>query len=185
MENEVIESKHERVIYLHGDFEPEYIKTVIAKIIDINVSDDLEEKRVVDYQRKPISLYISSHGGLVVEAFNLISAIRASKTPIHGYVNGYAYSAGFWTFISCHKRFIGKYADIMYHQLSGGMYYSTLDKMKFNLEESQNYMKRLHGIVKEFTNITQEQMNEYDQRSRDWFIDAETAIKLKCADQII
>lgn len=172
-------SKYERIIHLHEEITEESARKIIAQIIDINEDDDSLQ---LD-KRQPIKLYIDTMGGSAYECLSLISTIKNSQTPIHGYVNGYAFSSGFEVFISCHKRFIGKYAYLMYHQLSVGIY-GTVSK----LQEDTGWFKKLNNgfnnIIFENTNITKQDLELYDDRKKDWYIDAEEAIYWNCADEI-
>lgn len=175
--------KHDRTIHLYEDVSISSIKKIAEKIVSINNEDDEEASNLKEYERKPIKLYISTNGGELMDCLGLISLIRSSKTPVHGYVSGYAFSAGFFIFISCHKRFIGQYANVMYHQLSCG-FWGTLTAHKDNLEINNELMKILHNIVLEYTLIELEDLVKHDTTHKDWYFNSEKAIEYGVADKL-
>lgn len=137
-----------------------------------------------EYIPKPIEIYIDSYGGMVYQCFGLMSLIETSPTPIHTIVTGCAMSCGFMMLISGHKRFAMRLSTPLYHQVSTG-FSGNLEDMEISVEES----RRLQGIIEEETlkrtKITKKKLKNIRETKTDWFMDAETALKLGVVDEII
>ena len=172
-----------RTLYFSSDVSNESLADICQAIIFINKADDAARQRNPHYVAKPIHLYINSFGGWVDEMWNLISLIEASKTPVYTYCTGYAMSAGFMIFISGHKRFISRHARLMYHQISGGSY-GTYQDMKESIEESELLHRHGEEYVASHTKIPMKKLVEIRERKKDWFIRADEAIRLGCADEV-
>lgn len=172
-----------KTLYLSDDINNETISEICEAIILINKADDILRKRNKNYIAEPIHLYINSHGGYVDDMWSLISLIESSKTPIYTYCTGYAMSAGFMIFIAGHKRFISKYARLMYHQLSGGSY-GTYQDMKENVDDCYKQYEKMKVYVLKHTKITKDKLEDIRAHKTDWYMDSDEAIKYGCADKI-
>ena len=173
-----------KTLYLSDDINNETISEICEAIILINKTDDILRNKHKNYLATPIHLYINSHGGYVDDMWSLISLIEASKTPIYTYCTGYEMSAGFMIFIAGHKRFISKYARLMYHQLSGGTY-GTYQDMQENVEDCFKQYTSMKVFVMKHTKIPKEKLNEIRLHKMDWYMNADEAIKYGCADEVM
>lgn len=108
VEKELFES---RVIYLNEDISAYTISNIVPLIHKINKDD---ENVPVD-QRKPLHIHVTSYGGDAYSGWQIVSTIENSKTPIYTYVEGYAMSMGLPIYLAGHKRFLGKFATLLYH----------------------------------------------------------------------
>ena len=108
-----------RILMLHGDVDKETIGKMCFNLTYLITEDDKSDEKEKDFKRETIHVYINSYGGYLDDMWALVELMLKSKTPIYTYCTGYAMSAGFKIFIAGHKRFISKYAKLMYHQLSG------------------------------------------------------------------
>jgi len=118
-------------------------------------------------QRKPIKLYIDSCGGCLSDTFTIIDSIRLSKTPVYTICTGCAYSGGFFTFISGHKRIAYPHASFLFHEGStstGG----TSGQFENYTAFYKKQLDQLKDIVLENTTISEE---EYMKIRRDdvWY----------------
>lgn len=118
-------------------------------------------------EREPIKLIIDSCGGSLSDAFTIIDSINCSKTPIHGICIGTAYSAGFFIFISCHKRFAYPHASFLFHEGSAGNSGTAAQFANFAAFYKKQLMQ-LEQIVIKCTNITEK---DYQEIKKDdvWF----------------
>lgn len=141
-----------------------------------------EENDIPIEDREPIIVYIDSPGGSLTATFTIIDAIRMSKTPVWTVNIGTAYSGGFFTYITGHRRFTYPHASFLYHEGSteiggdAGKFQNYAAFYKHQLEE-------LKEIVLNHTNISEETYKE--KRRDDWWIDANEAIELGIADEIV
>lgn len=122
-------------------------------------------------ERKPIKLYIDSPGGYLADTFTMVDAIKISKTPVWTICLGCAYSGGFFTFISGHKRIAYPHASFLFHEGStsnGG----TSSQFENYTVFYKKQLTRLKEIVISNTNITEE---EYQDIKKDdiWYDVAE------------
>ena len=81
-----------RTLYLPEQVNQESMNKLTKAIIEINDNDTylkkLYEINDVEYNPKPIRLYIDSYGGAVYQCFGLLGVMEKSKTPIHTIVTG-------------------------------------------------------------------------------------------------
>lgn len=177
-------NKSERMIHLYGEVNPANIKTVFESILKINAEDDEREEKEKNYTREPIKLYINTYGGDCYDGFGLIATIQNSKTPIHTYVHGYAMSMGLLIAAVGHKRFASKLATYMYHQISGGAI-GALEWMKQEVKETQRLMDLYDDVLLTVSNIRKDDLQQIQERQKEWFITSDEAKKLGIVDEII
>lgn len=133
-------------------------------------------------ERTPVCIYINTPGGDLDATFSIISSIKVSKTPVHTYTIGTAYSGGFFVAICGHKRFGFPYSSYMFHE---GSVMDCGDAHKFvqRVEFYKAQLKRLKNIVIDNTKITSEQYEK--SRPDDWFMAPEDALKYGVIDEIV
>ena len=140
-----------------------------------------EEEGLNIEERKPIKIYIDSCGGSLTDAFTIIDSIRMSKTPVITIATGCAYSAGFFIFISGHKRIAYPHASFLYHEGSatnGG----TASQFRNFADFYDIQLAQLKQIVLDCTNIDEDEYNKH--KKDDWWMTAEDAINYGIADEI-
>lgn len=177
------------VINLHADLDR---NICIGEIYDgigrsvegiIHFWNSYDEKHNIPIdERKPIQLIIDSPGGDLLETFIIIDAIKISKTPIHAFVIGTAYSGGFFIAISADKRYGYKHSSYLFHEGSahnGG----TSSQFENFTAFYKKQLGQLKDIVLKETNITEE---EYERIKREdiWY-DAYEALEKGIIDEII
>lgn len=176
--------KEKRTICILGYIEESTINTAYTELLEMILDDDKEESEKKDFTRKPIKIYINTYGGSTYDMWAFVDLMMTTKTPIHTYCTGYCMSAGFIIFIAGDKRFATPHATFMNHQLSHDIFgkYKTLmekieeDKYLFDIENS---------FVLSRTKISEEMLNECNEKKKDWYIHAEEALKLGIVDEII
>ena len=173
-----------RTIYLNTGVDSNSVTDAVIAILKINEFDDEQEVKLKNYERQPIKLVVDSYGGSVYDGISMVTAISTSKTPVHGYCHSKAMSMGFLIYISTHKRFAGKYATFMSHQLSGGHYGTNQD-----LVESANETNKLNDMLMKITTkrtkITKKQLKEKNRLKQDWYIVGKEAVELGIVDELI
>ena len=184
MEVCIVENIKDRKILLSKTINSESAREVITSIFDINYDDNNKEEKYKEFQREPIQLYINTFGGSVYDGLAIIDAIRDSKTPVHTYCIGSAMSMGLYIFLASDKRFVGKYSTFMYHEVATGVW-DKLEGLKMEVKECDRLQNMLDDMVKEKTNIMQEQLNEYRERKTEWYINSRDAVKLGICHEII
>src|SRR5690606_25221632 len=167
----------DRVIYLNEDISDYTIAGIVPLIHKINKDDEgLEES-----DRKPIHLYVTSYGGSAYDGWHLVSTIENSKTPVYTYVEGYAMSMGLPIYLSGKIRHLGKYATLLYHELRGGAN-GTRQEVKRLDKEYDRLQKLYDDYIISKTSVTQEILDDHQERVSDWYIGFTEAKKFNMFD---
>ena len=173
-----LDNSLDRHLYV-GNIEADTRSTIDSMIRFWNRRD--EEEGLNIEERKPIKIYIDSCGGSLTDAFTIIDSIRMSKTPVITIATGCAYSAGFFIFISGHKRIAYPHASFLYHEGSatnGG----TASQFRNFADFYDIQLAQLKQIVLDCTNIDEDEYNKH--KKDDWWMTAEDTINYGIADEI-
>ena len=159
-----LDSSLKREVYLY-DIAPGTGPSIDGYIRFWNEYD--EEHNIPVEEREPIKLYIDSCGGSLTDTFTIIDAIKLSKTPVWTINMGCAYSGGFFTFISGHKRIAYPHSSFLFHEGSTGTS-GTSSQFENYTAFYKRQLEQLKNIVLENTSITQE---EYQDIKKDdiWY----------------
>ena len=167
-------------------------RNIVLTDIDASIGDSVnsyiqffnridQEKKIDVNNRTPIKIYIDSNGGSLTACFTIIDAITMSKTPVWTINIGKAYSAGFFIFITGHKRFAYPNSSFLFHEGSTGIYQDA-NKFKNYADFYKQQLEQLRAITLEHTQIEPE---EYDKHVKDdWWFDVNEALKYGVTDKI-
>lgn len=168
----------QRRLFLQDSVEQYTIAPIVKHIMRFNVEDrgkPIEE-------RQPILVYVSSNGGYIDDGFELVDAIRASKTPVYTINVGYAYSMAFLIMLAGHKRFSMPSAKFLLHDGSNFAWGSSA-KIRDQMEFQKRAEDRIREYVTSRTNIT---TKEYNAKYRmEWYMFADEAKSKGVIDAII
>lgn len=173
----------EKKIIINGDIDESLIEKAVMQIFSYNQYDANMLQNQVGYKPEPIHVYLNSSGGLLDEAFSLISAIEASSTPIITIALGKAYSAAFLILLSGHARFAQARSSLMYHQGSAGVV-GEFNKMIEYAKHWENCQNMVEDYVIKKTKIKKKQLKQIFDNKTDYYMNAETALELGCIDGI-
>lgn len=173
---------NERIIRLNEEISAYTIDNVIP-LIQLFNSKDEKEGTPVD-KRKPIEIHISSPGGSAYDGWEVVSAIENSKTPVHTYVQGYAMSMALPIYLAGHKKFLGKYATLLYHEIRGGIE-GTRSETKRLGKEYDRLQHLYDSYITDRTSVKQETLDKYQEGIDDWYIGFEDAEKYGFFDEVI
>lgn len=139
------------------------------------MSFDLNVKNI------PIYLHINSFGGSLYDAYAAVDAIKNLRVPVYSIIEGCAASAGTIISVVCTKRFIGKNAHMLIHQLSSSMWgkMSEIEDEYKHLTELMKQIKRLYG---EYTKISKKELTEL--LKHDIWLNPQTCIQYGLVDAI-
>ncbi|WP_180953459.1 ClpP family protease [Bacillus sp. T33-2] len=180
LEKIYLDSLKDRRIVLNQEIDSEVFDLVAMQIKKFNKED---EGKPIE-ERKPIELHINSVGGSVYDGFGLISAILSSKTPVHGYCDGYVMSMGFAIYASCHKRFAGRFSNFMYHEIST-MAWGKNTEIEEITKENRRLAKMYDDLIVERTNIKQNKLNLVKKGKKDWFFGVNEALDYGLVHEVI
>ena len=166
-----------RILWVQGDID-ECVLEVGKQIQMFNVMD----AGIPAEDRKPIKLFVFSHGGMDTCAWYLVDAIESSVTPVWTINAGKAMSNGLTVLLAGHKRFTYPHAVAMYHSGSAG-----LEGTKEQLESAQRYIKNQDKIYEKWflekTNISTKLFGT--KKKTDWYLTAQEMKELGIVDCII
>jgi ATP-dependent Clp protease protease subunit len=172
----------DRVIYLNEDISAYTIANIVPLIHKINKDD--EKAGIEISKRSPIHLHITSAGGSAYDGWEIVSVIENSKTPVYTYVEGYAMSMALPIFLAGHKKFMGKYASLLYHELRGGAT-GTRQEVKRLDKEYDRLQKMYDDYIISKSTVTQEILDDHQERVSDWYISVTDAEKYSMFDELI
>lgn len=127
-------------------------------------------------------LRLCTYGGEVLSALSTVDIIRNMKSDVYTYIDGNVASAGTFLSVIGKKRFMGKHAHLLIHELSSG-YYGKLSEMEDEVYNCQRLMKLIKGIYKEHTKIPMKKLDEL--LKGDIWLDAEECLEYKIIDEIL
>jgi len=129
----------------------------------------------------PIYLHINSFGGSLYDAYAAVDTIKNLRVPIYSIIEGCAASAGTIISVVCSKRFIGKNAHMLIHQLSSRMWgkMSEIEDEYKHLNELMKQIKRLYG---EYTKISKKELTEL--LKHDIWLNPQTCIEYGLVDDV-
>lgn len=184
VEKRWVQNLENRVITINFPISDNLIDLAVLPILQINAHDDNVASQIPTYIREPITVYINTDGGSIDPCFSLVSAIEASKTPVHTVLLGKAYSAGFIILLAGHKRSCQIHSSGLYHQgssITGGTF--------ADIEEYSNHFmriqERIHELILRRTNISPEMLDDIFRSKHDWYLEAIDMYELGVVDEII
>lgn len=183
-----LEKPMSRNLFLAQQVDQDSMNDLSRAVIEIREHDEFLKQfyplRGLSYEPKPIVVYIDSYGGAVYQCFGFLSIMKTKGTPVHTIITGCAMSCGFLIAICGTKRKIHKHGTMMYHQVSAGVEGKVAD-IEENLVETKRLQRKIEEITFETTNITKEKLEKVYKGKQDWYLDARTALKYGCVDEII
>lgn len=99
---------------------------------------------------QPVVLHITTDGGCIHSAFTVVDVIQRMSLPVHTVVEGFVASAGTLIALAGEKRFIGKNAYMLIHELRSGVW----GKMSSLEEEFANLRKVMDHIIQFYMDTT-------------------------------
>jgi ATP-dependent Clp endopeptidase proteolytic subunit ClpP len=135
---------------------------------------------------KPISFVLCSPGGSVIAGlglFDYINKLRADGHYVTVVVLGMAASMGGILLQAGDKRVIGKYAQVLIHEVSAGAS-GNIQKMDDALNFSKSLWAQLSEILAERSTLTVAQLRARALR-KDWWLTSKESIDLGFADEVL
>jgi ATP-dependent Clp protease protease subunit len=153
----------------------------------IHLLDRLVELDKKQGTKDDIEIVLDCEGGIIYFGLALISKIiqlRNDNYKIITTVYSIGMSMGFmFSIVGSHRRAL-KYSTLMIHQPSSANW-GRLQDMQEDIEETNRLWKLMKEIIIEYTNITDEKLEEIKQRKQDWYMDSSIALSYGCIDEIL
>lgn len=167
-----------RELFINDVVDTYLIEEVVAHILRWNKED---EGKSTD-QRLPITLYIDTYGGDTYTCLAIISAIKASKTPVHTVDLQKAISAGSLIFLAGHKRFAYRNSFLLIHEGESG-YVNQTSKTRDHFKFQEKIEARIKEHVVSSSKIDSEL---YDKMYKtEWYIFGDEAVELGMVDELL
>lgn len=170
-------------IHFQDDINFDTASALIKEINDLATELDFMQKQYGFPQPAPIILHITSPGGVVFAAYNIIDCMERCKVPVHTVVDGFAASCG--TLISVHgvHRTMGKNACMLIHQISSGLWGQFTEAEQL---DHQTNIKQMSEKIRQFyadkTNMRKGELKELLKHDMDW--DADECFRRGLVDEI-
>jgi ATP-dependent Clp endopeptidase proteolytic subunit ClpP len=139
------------------------------------MSFDLNVKNI------PIYLHINSFGGSLYDAYAAVDTIKNLRVPVYSIIEGCAASAGTIIIVVCTKRFIGKNAHMLIHQLSSSMW-GKMSEIEDEYKHLNELMKQIKRLYVEYTKISKKELTEL--LKHDIWLNPQTCIQYGLVDAI-
>ena len=187
----------ERIINLFGDICEDSVKNTIEKIVDINIKDNEYVQTaaniinsigfVVDINNinlPPITINLSTYGGVCYDGFSLCDSIRTSTTPIRIVCYGKIMSMGIPILLSASHKVSHKNTIFMIHGTAAGTV-GKVESIKEDVNEYSRLEKQLVDYICEHSKFPRKKLEKIIVHKSDYFFTAEEALKNKIIDEII
>ena len=187
----------ERIINLFGDICEDSVKNTIEKIVDINIKDNEYVQTaaniinsigfVVDINNinlPPITINLSTYGGVCYDGFSLCDSIRTSTTPIRIVCYGKIMSMGIPILLSASHKVSHKNTIFMIHGTAAGTG-GKVESIKEDVNEYSRLEKQLVDYICEHSKFPRKKLEKIIEHKSDYFFTAEEALKYKIIDEII
>jgi ATP-dependent protease ClpP protease subunit len=170
----------ENKIFFYDDITNESVLELNRSLQEVDTKLQNTKNVLGDSFDPVIHLHLKTDGGELSSAIAVIDFIPTLKSKVYTYVDGYVASAGTLISIVGHKRFMGRHASLLIHQLSSEIYgkYSELED---SMENCNNMMKFIKGFYKQYTKIPMERLDEL--LKRDLCLSIEECLEYGIVDQ--
>jgi|TARA_B110000263_G_scaffold249564_1_gene267547 ATP-dependent Clp protease protease subunit len=164
----------ERIIFLGTPVDDFVANTIVAQLLYLSREDP----------DKDINLYINSPGGSVYAGLSIYDTIQMIPNDVCTYSVGLSASMGvvLLTAGAKGKRYALPSSTMMMHSVSGGGG-GTMADVEINFKEMQRINDRLAKIMAQHTSQTLAKIKK--DEDRDFWMDAEQAVKYGLVDEVI
>lgn len=165
---------NDRIIFLNGEIEDNMANSIIAQLLLLEAEDN----------KKGITMYINSPGGVVTAGLAIYDTIKHIKSPVSTICIGQAASMAAVLLASGEKgkRFALPNSRIMIHQVIGGAR-GQLSDIEINLKEMKRLSEILNKILSESTGKTIKQIEK--DTNRDYYMSSIEAKNYGLIDNVI
>lgn len=164
----------QRIVYFGTQVNNLTANAAIKQLLYLESQDD----------KAPITLYLNSPGGSIVDGMALYDTIQRVQAPVHCVVAGMAASMGAVLLSGCEKgqRRILKHGEVLLHQPLGGAEGQATD-IEISTKRLLRMKKMLLTLLAENTGHSYEKLVE--DCDRDYWLDAQEALEYGIVDKIL
>lgn len=164
----------DRIVWLGSEIDNSVSNSIVQQLTALQLEDP----------SKPITLYINSPGGSIVDGMAIYDVIKRSSAPVHAIVAGMAASMGAVILSGCTKgeRAILPHGEVLLHQPLGGARGQATD-IEISANRILKMKKTLLEILAANTGKSFEKLQE--DCDRDYWLDADAAKAYGIIDKIL
>ena len=164
----------DRIVWLGGEVSSASSNSIVQQLTALQLED----------AAKPITLFINSPGGSIVDGMAIYDTIRRSTAPVHAVVSGMAASMGAVILSGCKKgeRAIMAHGEVLLHQPLGGARGQATD-IEISANRILKMKQMLLQILADNTGHPFKKLEE--DCDRDYWLDADAAKAYGIIDKII
>ncbi len=165
---------HDRIVWLGTEIDNSVATSICQQLLALQLDD----------AKKPITLYINSPGGSIVDGMAIYDLIRRSPCPVHCVVAGMAASMGAVILSGCAKghRHILPHGEVLLHQPLGGARGQATD-VEISANRILKMKKMLLQLLADNCSKPFEKLEE--DCDRDYWLDADEALAYGIVDKIL
>lgn len=165
----------ERKIFLWGVVEDKSSKEIVQQLGYLDIVN----------QGEPIHMYINCPGGVVTAGYAIYDMMQTITSPVYTYCIGFAASMGSILLSGGEKghRYIFSHAEVMIHQPATGGYQASAKDIEINAKHIIKTKEITATLLAENCGQTKQKiLKDFD---RDYWMDAEEAVKYGIVDKIV
>ena len=164
----------DRIIFIVGGIDDYVANLVVAQLLFLESEDP----------KKDIYLYINSPGGVITSGLSILDTMNYLKCDVSTVCFGQAASMGAVLLAAGkkEKRFVLPNSRVMIHQPLGGARGQETD-IQIQAKEIKTLRERLNGILASCSGQSIKKIEK--DTERDFFMDAQAAIKYGLADKVL
>ena len=164
----------DRIIFIVGGIDDYVANLVVAQLLFLESEDP----------KKDIYLYINSPGGVITSGLSILDTMNYLKCDVSTVCFGQAASMGAVLLAAGkkEKRFVLPNSRVMIHQPLGGARGQETD-IQIQAKEIKTLRERLNGILAKCSGQSIKKIEK--DTERDFFMDAQAAIKYGLADKVL
>lgn len=167
-----------RIFWIDDDISA-YTISIIHYILNWNRQD----RKMKPEDRRPIRIFINSHGGDLEAMSAIANVIALSETPVIGINLSCAYSAAAMILLACHKRYGLKDSTVLFHKGSCEGVRGSYDEVAAFMKDYERQVDRLSKIIIERTSYSDSEVSE--KMKNDWYVSADECVDHNVYDGII
>lgn len=177
--SEIVKANYSnRRLIINADIDDGLLESICLYILKFNA----EDKNIPVEKREPIWIILNSAGGSVTFGMGLLDCIKNSITPVYCLVIGIAASMASYIPMVCNNSYIMPNGVICIHDGQTGII-QTSRKANDTMNFYNSCDERLHNIILETTNITEDFLE--DIADREYYIFSEKAKELGIVKNIV
>ena len=162
----------DRNLFLYGEINSNTCLRMQEQLLFLNGEDESKE----------ITIYINGPGGVISDGLGLIDIIKSIKAPVNTVCVGLAASMSALIFINGDRRYMLPNSQLMLHQPLGGAFGQASD-IELLSAQILKTKANIHQMIANSSALDVKKIEKLTDR--DCYIDANTALKYKLADEIL